>query len=156
MRAVVPMSDSGTGGSMGSRLEEVMTEYPQLLHTVIDTTHARALVEFYRQLLELRHRQGDGPPGMAMLTTRTGSSSRTRTIPTPISVTFSLLDNHGGEARTQGFNAYASFIATFISWTCVPPARVESKFPMAKPQVRPRRAVCGTSDVRLHLGVHHV
>jgi catechol 2,3-dioxygenase-like lactoylglutathione lyase family enzyme len=40
-----------------------MTEYPQLLHTAIDTTDARALAEFYRQLLGLRYRQGDEPPG---------------------------------------------------------------------------------------------
>jgi catechol 2,3-dioxygenase-like lactoylglutathione lyase family enzyme len=39
-----------------------MAEYPQLLHTVIDTTDARALAEFYRQLLGLRYRQGDEPP----------------------------------------------------------------------------------------------
>src|SRR5471030_1689120 len=48
---------------MSSRLEEAMTEYPQLLHTAIDTTDARALAEFYRQLLGLRYRQGDEPPG---------------------------------------------------------------------------------------------
>jgi len=47
---------------MGSRLDEVMTEYPQLLHTAIDTTDARALAEFYRQLLGLRYRYGDEPP----------------------------------------------------------------------------------------------
>lgn len=39
-----------------------MTEYPQLLHTAIDTTDARALAEFYRQLLGLHYRQGDEPP----------------------------------------------------------------------------------------------
>jgi catechol 2,3-dioxygenase-like lactoylglutathione lyase family enzyme len=39
-----------------------MTEYPQLLHTAIDTTNARALAEFYRQLLGLRYRPGDEPP----------------------------------------------------------------------------------------------
>ena len=39
-----------------------MTEYPQLLHTAIDTTDARALAEFYRQLLGLGYRQGDEPP----------------------------------------------------------------------------------------------
>ena len=39
-----------------------MTEYPQLLHTAIDTTDTRALAEFYRQLLGLRYRQGDEPP----------------------------------------------------------------------------------------------
>ena len=40
-----------------------MTEYSQLLHTAIDTTHARALAEVYRQLLGLRYRHGDEPPG---------------------------------------------------------------------------------------------
>lgn len=38
-----------------------MAEYPQLLHTAIDTTDARALAEFYRQLLGLHYRQGDDP-----------------------------------------------------------------------------------------------
>ena len=42
--------------------EAIMTEYPRLLHTAIDTTDARALAEFYRQLLGLRYRQGDEPP----------------------------------------------------------------------------------------------
>ena len=39
-----------------------MAEYPQLLHTALDTTDARALAEFYRQLLGLQYRQGDEPP----------------------------------------------------------------------------------------------
>lgn len=39
-----------------------MAEYPRLLHTAIDTTDARALAEFYRQLLGLQYRQGDEPP----------------------------------------------------------------------------------------------
>ncbi|MGZ4600532.1 MAG: VOC family protein [Oryzihumus sp.] len=39
-----------------------MADYPQLLHTAIDTTNARALAEFYRQLLGLRYRPGDEPP----------------------------------------------------------------------------------------------
>lgn len=39
-----------------------MVEYPQLLHTVIDTTDARALAEFYRQLLGLQYRQRDELP----------------------------------------------------------------------------------------------
>ena len=39
-----------------------MTEYPQLLHTVIDTPDARRLAEFYRQLFGLRYRPGDEPP----------------------------------------------------------------------------------------------
>jgi catechol 2,3-dioxygenase-like lactoylglutathione lyase family enzyme len=43
-------------------LEAIMTEYPHLLHTAIDTTDARALAEFYRQLLGLYYRQGDEPP----------------------------------------------------------------------------------------------
>jgi catechol 2,3-dioxygenase-like lactoylglutathione lyase family enzyme len=46
---------------MGLR-EAIMTEYPQLLHTALDTTDARALAEFYRQFLGLRYRQGDEPP----------------------------------------------------------------------------------------------
>jgi len=39
-----------------------VTEYPQLLHTAIDTTDARGLAEFYRQLLGLQYRLGDEPP----------------------------------------------------------------------------------------------
>ncbi len=39
-----------------------MPEYPQLLHTVLDTTRPRELAEFYRQLLGLRYRAGDEPP----------------------------------------------------------------------------------------------
>ena len=35
-----------------------MAEYPQLLHTAIDTADARALAEFYRQLLGLQYRRG--------------------------------------------------------------------------------------------------
>jgi len=42
-------------------LEAIMSEYPQLLHTAIDTTDARALAEFYRHLLGLQYRQGDEP-----------------------------------------------------------------------------------------------
>lgn len=40
-----------------------MAEYPELLHTAIDTTDARGLAEFYRQLLGLHYRPGDEPPG---------------------------------------------------------------------------------------------
>ncbi|MGH3411966.1 MAG: VOC family protein [Marmoricola sp.] len=39
-----------------------MSQYPQLLHTAIDTTDPRALAEFYRELLGLRYRLGDEPP----------------------------------------------------------------------------------------------
>jgi catechol 2,3-dioxygenase-like lactoylglutathione lyase family enzyme len=39
-----------------------MSEYPKLLHTVLDTTKPRELAEFYRQLLGLRYRPGDEPP----------------------------------------------------------------------------------------------
>lgn len=39
-----------------------MEEYPQLLHTVLDTTGARELGEFYRVLLGLQYRPGDEPP----------------------------------------------------------------------------------------------
>ena len=52
-----------------------MTEYPQLLHTVLDTTRPRELAEFYRQLLGLRYRPGDEPPPDGAPTTRTGSCS---------------------------------------------------------------------------------
>jgi catechol 2,3-dioxygenase-like lactoylglutathione lyase family enzyme len=38
-----------------------MSEFPQLLHTVLDTTDVRGLAEFYRQLLGLRYRPGDEP-----------------------------------------------------------------------------------------------
>jgi catechol 2,3-dioxygenase-like lactoylglutathione lyase family enzyme len=39
--------------------------YPQLLHTVLDTTDARSLAEFYRQLLGLVYRPGDEQPADA-------------------------------------------------------------------------------------------
>jgi catechol 2,3-dioxygenase-like lactoylglutathione lyase family enzyme len=39
-----------------------MAEYPQLLHTALDTTDVRQLAEFYRELLGLRYRSGDEPP----------------------------------------------------------------------------------------------
>jgi catechol 2,3-dioxygenase-like lactoylglutathione lyase family enzyme len=39
-----------------------MSEYPQLLHTVLDTTNVRELAEFYRELLGLQYRPGDEPP----------------------------------------------------------------------------------------------
>jgi catechol 2,3-dioxygenase-like lactoylglutathione lyase family enzyme len=42
-----------------------VADYPQLLHTAVDTTDARMLAEFYRQLLGLRHRPGDEPPSDA-------------------------------------------------------------------------------------------
>ena len=38
-----------------------MSEFPQLMHTAIDTTDARGLAEFYRQLLGLHYRPGDEP-----------------------------------------------------------------------------------------------
>jgi catechol 2,3-dioxygenase-like lactoylglutathione lyase family enzyme len=39
-----------------------MSDYPRLMHTAIDTTDARGLAEFYRQLLGLHYRPGDEPP----------------------------------------------------------------------------------------------
>jgi len=39
-----------------------MGEFPELLHTAIDTLDARALADFYAQLLGLRYRKGDEPP----------------------------------------------------------------------------------------------
>ncbi|WP_151082874.1 VOC family protein [Nocardioides cynanchi] len=38
------------------------SSFPWLLHTAIDTTDARGLAEFYRELLGLRYRTGDEPP----------------------------------------------------------------------------------------------
>lgn len=38
-----------------------MTAFPQILQTVLDTTDARGLAEFYRQLLGLQYRPGDEP-----------------------------------------------------------------------------------------------
>ena len=38
-----------------------MAEFPQLLHTVLDSTRPRALADFYRGLLGLRYRAGDEP-----------------------------------------------------------------------------------------------
>ena len=37
--------------------------YPELRQVVLDTTDARGLAEFYRQLLGLRYRPRDEPPG---------------------------------------------------------------------------------------------
>ncbi|CAN5513565.1 VOC family protein [soil metagenome] len=39
-----------------------MAEFPELLHTVLDTTTPRALAEFYRELLGLAYRPGDEAP----------------------------------------------------------------------------------------------
>jgi catechol 2,3-dioxygenase-like lactoylglutathione lyase family enzyme len=36
--------------------------YPRIAQVVLDTTDARALAEFYRQLFGLEYRQGDEPP----------------------------------------------------------------------------------------------
>ncbi|WP_461170834.1 VOC family protein [Arthrobacter sp. Z1-15] len=38
-----------------------MTGFPELLHTVLDTTDVRGLAEFYRRLLGLQYRPGDEP-----------------------------------------------------------------------------------------------
>ena len=38
-----------------------MPQFPQLLHTAIDTTDCRGLAEFYRQLCGWRYRPGDEP-----------------------------------------------------------------------------------------------
>ncbi|MFC7621902.1 VOC family protein [Microlunatus sp. GCM10028923] len=39
-----------------------MTNYPILMHTVLDARDCRGLAEFYRQLLGLRYRAGEEPP----------------------------------------------------------------------------------------------
>jgi Glyoxalase-like domain len=42
---------------------EGTTPFPLLVQVVLDTTDARALAEFYRQLLGFHYRPGDEPPG---------------------------------------------------------------------------------------------
>ena len=42
-----------------------MAAFPVLLHTAVDAQDCRGLAEFYRQLLGLRYRGGDEPPGDA-------------------------------------------------------------------------------------------
>jgi Glyoxalase-like domain len=39
-----------------------MAGFPRFLQVVLDTTDARGLAEFYRQLLGVRYRPGDEPP----------------------------------------------------------------------------------------------
>ncbi|MGC4942582.1 VOC family protein [Kribbella sp. DT2] len=39
-----------------------MSQFPELMHTALDTTDPRGLAEFYRQLLGLQYRPGDDPP----------------------------------------------------------------------------------------------
>ena len=39
-----------------------MSTYPRYMHTVLDTTDARGLAEFYRELLGLQYRPSDVPP----------------------------------------------------------------------------------------------
>jgi catechol 2,3-dioxygenase-like lactoylglutathione lyase family enzyme len=39
-----------------------VSTYPRLMHTALETTDARGLADFYRQLLGLRYRPGDEPP----------------------------------------------------------------------------------------------
>jgi catechol 2,3-dioxygenase-like lactoylglutathione lyase family enzyme len=51
-------------------------EFPRALHTVLDTTDARALAEFYRQFLGLTYRPGDegtDPSGWLVLVDDDGS-----------------------------------------------------------------------------------
>jgi catechol 2,3-dioxygenase-like lactoylglutathione lyase family enzyme len=43
-------------------MNDSTTTYPRLLHTAIDTTDARGLAEFYRELLGLHYRPGDERP----------------------------------------------------------------------------------------------
>jgi catechol 2,3-dioxygenase-like lactoylglutathione lyase family enzyme len=46
----------------GDLVDTRSDEFPQLLQVVLDTTDARRLAEFYRQLLGLRYRPGDELP----------------------------------------------------------------------------------------------
>lgn len=42
--------------------DDEMTSYPRIVEVALDTTDARRLAEFYRQLLGLQYRAGDEPP----------------------------------------------------------------------------------------------
>lgn len=42
--------------------ERVVSGYPQKMHTALDTTDARGLAEFYREMFGWRYRAGDEPP----------------------------------------------------------------------------------------------
>ncbi|MBL7255837.1 VOC family protein [Paractinoplanes lichenicola] len=44
-----------------------MSDYPVLMHTVIDATDSRTLAEFYRQLLGLKYREGDEDDWLVLL-----------------------------------------------------------------------------------------
>ncbi len=46
---------------------EAGRRFPELLQVVLDCTDARALAEFYRQLLGLQYRPGDEPPAAGQL-----------------------------------------------------------------------------------------
>jgi len=50
--------------SLGSRARicHMAESYPQIAQVVLDTTDARALAEFYRQMFGLEYRPGDEPP----------------------------------------------------------------------------------------------
>jgi catechol 2,3-dioxygenase-like lactoylglutathione lyase family enzyme len=50
------------GLSGAERIKSCVADYPELMHTALDATDARALAEFYRQLLGLQYRPGDEEP----------------------------------------------------------------------------------------------
>jgi Glyoxalase-like domain len=64
---------------------ETRTGFPQLLQVVLDCTDARALAEFYRQLLGLQYRPGDEPPAAGE--------------PDPAGQDWLVLENAGGTTR---------------------------------------------------------
>src|SRR5699024_231564 len=64
IRSCTPMTAGRSPSSHRSLSTEgasEMSEYPELLHTVIDTTAPRRSAEFYRQLLGYAYRPGDEP-----------------------------------------------------------------------------------------------
>jgi Glyoxalase-like domain len=91
---------------------------PSLLHSVLDTTDARGLAEFYRQLLELRYRPGDEPPAA-------GS-------PDPAGQDWLVLTDSGG-VRKLAFQQVASLPAA--SWPDAHPYPQQLHLDMTVPSV---------------------
>jgi Glyoxalase-like domain len=65
-----PVRVDGAARRRQTGLVRSSTTFPQLRQVVLDCTDARALAEFYRQLLGYEYRPGDGPPALGEPDTR--------------------------------------------------------------------------------------